>query len=309
MLERLAGIPPAIEVRGLTKRFGRRVAIKDLSMSVRFGEIQGLAGANGGGKSTTLRLLAGLLAPDDGTACVLGYCLPKQMTRVRHAVGYLPQRNWLYPALSVRENLRFRAAVFGVRSPSRAADAHIDAFGLRGLASTAVANLSGGWTRLVELAAVLIHRPRVLLLDEPTAGLDPVARQDIWRRLSELAAQDTAVVLSTHDLAEAQRCSHLILLSEGAVKAQGAPEDLPDQLEASALMVAGPGAPAVMDALASYLVMAAYPHGNRLRLVIARKQLSTIEDRLASLGCSTQRTNLTLEDVALTVAHRAGGSP
>ncbi len=308
MPERLTDTRPAIEVRGLTKRFGQRVAIQDLSMRVRYGEIYGLAGANGGGKSTSLRVLAGLLAPDAGTANVFGYSLPEDIRQVRHAVGYLPQRNWLYPALSVRENLRFRAAVFGLKAPARAAQLQIDEFGLDAFASTAVANLSGGWTRMVELAAVLIHRPRVLLLDEPTAGLDPAARQEIWRRLTSLAAHGTAVVLCTHDFAEAQRCSHLILLSEGTVKAHGAPEEIPDQLEAAALVVEGQSALAAMEALPPRRLMAAYPHGKRLRLVIARKHLSDVEGRLASLGCSTERARLTLEDAALAVAHRQGAA-
>ena len=301
------GGPYAIELRGLTKHFGRRVAIEDLSMRVRYGQIQGLAGANGGGKSTSLRVLCGLLAPDSGTAHVLGYALPSQGARVRQLVGYLPQRNWLYSALSVRENLLFRAAVFGLKSPSRAADLQIHAFGLNAFAGNAVATLSGGRTRLVELAAVLIHQPRVLLLDEPTVGLDPAARQVIWRRLASLAAQGVAIVLSTHDLAEAQYCSHLILLSEGRVKVQGAPHQIPNQLDASAIIVAGHTSALVMESLPPGLVLAAYPHGNSLRLVIARKFLAEIENRLGSLGCLSERASLTLEDAAFAVAHRAGG--
>jgi len=226
MLEKLASIPFAIETTGLTKRLGARLALENLTLGVRYGQICGLAGANGGGKSTALRLLAGLLTPDAGDAQVLGYCLPGQMERVRHAVGYLPQRNWLYSTLSVRENLRFRAAVFGLESPLRAADRQIEAFGLDAFAAQAAGKLSGGWARLVELAAVLIHRPRVLLLDEPTVGLDPAARRDIWRRLTALADQGAAILLSTHDLTEAQHCAHLVLLSEGRVKARGAPRDL-----------------------------------------------------------------------------------
>jgi ABC-2 type transport system ATP-binding protein len=306
MLEKGAHIPLAIDVRGLTKRFGQRVAIDGLSMQVRFGQIFGLAGANGGGKSTSLRVLAGLLPLDGGMASVLGYILPREMVRAREAVGYLPQRNWLYSTLSVRENLRFRASVFGLKRPARSTDLQIEAFGLDAFANVPVRNLSGGWTRLVELAAVLIHRPRVLLLDEPTAGLDPSARQDIWRRLTSLAAQGTAIVLSTHDLAEAQRCSHLLLLSEGQVKAQGAPQDIPNQLEAAALIVRGRSALVAMEALPPWLLMAAYPHGSQLRVVVDSSKLGEIEDRLRSLGCLPHRVRLTLEDAVLAVAHRAG---
>ena len=307
MLEKPTGVQFAIDVRGLTKRFGQHVAVENLNLSVRYGQICGLTGANGGGKSTSLRVLAGLLAADAGNANVLGYRLPREMGCVRKSVGYLPQRNWLYSTLSVRENLRFRAAVFGMKSALRAAELQIEAFGLNAFASKPVAELSGGWTRLVELAAVLIHRPRVLLLDEPTAGLDPAARQDIWRRLTWLAAQGTAILFSTHDLAEAQRCSHLTLLSEGRVKAQGAPEDIPERLQAAVIVVGGQEFLALPESLPPELVLAAYPHGNRLRVVIARRQLAEVERRLMSLGCPTERANLTLEDAALAVAHREGG--
>ena len=309
MLERVNTATLAIEVHGLTKRFGKCVGIADLSMRVKFGEICGLAGANGGGKSTSLRVLAGLLAPDAGTAKILGHCLPWESDRVRHSVGYVPQRNWLYSTLSVRENLRFRAAVFGVKSPARAADLQIEAFGLSAHAHTSVGNLSGGWSRLTELAAALIHRPRVLLLDEPTVGLDPAARQHIWRRLTSLAAGGAAIVLSTHDLAEAQRCSHLLLLSEGRVQAQGAPHNIPSQLEATALVVAGEGALAIVDTIPSWLVMAAYPNGNGLRLIIAKERVPEVEQWLAALGCLTQRAGLSLEDAALAVACRGEDRP
>jgi ABC-2 type transport system ATP-binding protein len=226
MVERADTTTYAIDARGLGKRFGDRIALDDLWMRVPFGTIYGLVGANGGGKSTSLRLLAGLLACDAGTATVLGYELPQQRDGLRNSIGYLPQRNWLYSELSVRENLRFRAEVFGLKAANRAVEIQIRAFGLDALGSTPVALLSGGWCRQVELAAVLIHRPRVLLLDEPTAGLDPAARKAIWRRLISLAAQGAAIVVSTHDLEEAQRCSYLFLLNSGRVRAHGRPQDI-----------------------------------------------------------------------------------
>jgi ABC-2 type transport system ATP-binding protein len=223
----------AIDVRGLTKRFGRRVAVEDLTLSVAPGEICGLVGANGGGKSTSLRLLAGLLEPDRGEAVVLGCDLLQARHRLRHQVGYLAQRNTLYPTLSVRENLRFRAALFGLPHPPRAADRQVAAFNLTEFATVPVGRLSGGWARQVELAAVLIHHPRVLLLDEPTAGLDHAARRAIWRQLTLFAMRGTATVLSTHDLAEAERCTHIVLLSDGRVDAYGAPNEVLAHIEAS----------------------------------------------------------------------------
>jgi ABC-2 type transport system ATP-binding protein len=296
----------AIAVRGLSKRFGHRVAIDDLTLSVRSGDICGLAGANGGGKSTSLRLLAGLLAPDRGEGFVLGCDLVRGARQVRHEVGYLAQRGALYPTLSVRENLRFRAAMFGLSHPVRAADVQIAAFGFTEFAAVPVDQLSGGWCRQVELAATLIHRPRVLLLDEPTAGLDPAARQAIWRRLISLAAQGAAIVLSTHDFVEAQRCAHILLLSEGRIRASGSPHEVAAQCDALALIVSGPGVLSLPDRLQSRLVLAVHPMGNDIRLVVSADARGRVEALIASQGCRSTATSLTLEDAALVVAHRGG---
>lgn len=296
----------AIAVRGLAKRFGRRLAIDDLTLTVRPGEICGLAGANGGGKSTSLRLLAGLLAPDRGEGSVLGCDLLQGVRRVRHEVGYLAQRSVLYPTLSVRENLRFRAAVFGLPNPALTADLQIGAFGLREFATAPAGQLSGGWSRQVELAAALIHRPRVLLLDEPTAGLDPAARQAIWRRLTSLAVQGTAIVLSTHDLTEAQRCSNILLLSDGCVRATGSPREVAAQVDAATLIVSGQDARNLTELLQSQLVLAAHPDGADVRLVVAPEARSEVEALIARHGYLSTPASLTLEEAALVVAHRAG---
>src|SRR6266446_8244494 len=295
-----------IDVRHLRKCFGRRVAIEDLSLAVAPGEIFGLAGANGGGKSTALRLLAGLLVPDRGTGQVLGRDLLRGARQVRHQVGYLAQRSTLYPTVSVRENLRFRAAIFGVRAPADAAERQIDAFGLSKFAAACAEALSGGWRRQVDLAASLIHRPRVLLLDEPTAGLDPAARQAIWRRLITLSAQGTAIVLSTHDFVEAQRCAHILLLSEGRIRASGSPHEVAAQFDAWALIVSGPDVLSLPDRLQSRLVLAVHPMGNDIRLVVSADARGRVEALIASQGCRSTATSLTLEDAALVVAHRTG---
>jgi len=298
----------AIAVRGLTKRFGRRLAIDDLTLSVRPGEICGLAGANGGGKSTSLRLLAGLLAPDAGEGLVLGCDLLRGTRRVRHAVGYLAQRSTLYPTLSVRENLRFRAAVFGSSDARRAAEQQIEVFGLAEISGASVGQLSAGWTRQVELAATLIHGPRLLLLDEPTAGLDPAARQLIWRSLISVAAQGTAIVLSTHDFVEAQRCAHILLLSEGRIRASGSPQEVVAQFDALALIVSGPQVLSLADRLPGRSVLAAYPVGNDIRLVVSADARGKTDALLTAHGCRSTPASLTLEEAALIVAHRAGAS-
>ena len=213
----------AVVLAGVTKRFGSRVAVNNLSLKVRPGEICALIGANGGGKTTSLRLIAGLIPADEGAGAVLGRDLRAATRAVRHKVGYLAQRCTLYGALSVRENLRFRAAVFGAADPGSAAEKQIRAFGLTALGASRVADLSGGWSRRVELAAVMIHNPRLLLLDEPTTGLDAAARESIWLRLLAFAAQGTAIVFSTHDLGETQYCSQVVTLSTDWMPAGQAP--------------------------------------------------------------------------------------
>jgi ABC-2 type transport system ATP-binding protein len=305
MPEKTAGTPEyAIAVRGLTKRFGRRAAIEDLTLLVRPGEICGLAGANGGGKSTSLRMLAGLIPPDRGEGSVLGCDLVRAARRVRHEVGYLAQRSVLYPTLSVRENLRFRAAVFGSSDPGRSADLQIGAFGLADRAAVSVGQLSGGWCRQVDLAAALIHHPRVLLLDEPTAGLDPAARQAIWRRLISVAAQGATIVLSTHDLNEAQHCQHILLLSDGRIRANGSPHEVIAQVEALALIVSGQDALNLPDLLQSRLVLAARPLGKDIRLVVPAYARGEVDALIASHGCWSKPASLTLEEAALVVAER-----
>jgi len=297
-----------IDVRHLRKCFGRRVAVEDLSLAVAPGEIFGLAGANGGGKSTALRLLAGLLVPDHGTGQVLGRDLLRGARQVRHQVGYLAQRSTLYPTLSVRENLRFRAAIFGVPVPADAAERQIGAFGLGKFAAAAAEELSGGWRRQVDLAAAVIHCPRVLLLDEPTAGLDPAARQAIWRRLMTLSAHGTAMVLATHDLGEAQRCAYIFLLSHGRVRARGSPRAVARQVPASALIVNGREAMNFADRLDSSGVLAAQPSGEGLRLIVAADARRKVEALVAAHGCRSRKVNLTLEDAALVIAQDARGA-
>jgi ABC-type multidrug transport system ATPase subunit len=218
--------PAAIEVRGLTRRFRGRPALAGLSLTVRPGDICGLVGSNGGGKSTTLRLLAGLLNPDGGEGSVVGHDLCREAHLIRRKVGYLAQHSTLYSTLSVHENLRFRASIFGLRRPASVAQQQIRAFGLEEFRSTAVGRLSGGWSRQVQLAAALIHYPRLLLLDEPTVGLDTAARNRMWRALTGLAIEHVAIVLSTHDPVEAGRCSQILLLSDGSVRGRGSPADI-----------------------------------------------------------------------------------
>ena len=201
-----------VAVTDVTKRYPRRTAVHKLSLRLRGGEIFGLVGSNGSGKTTTLRILAGILKPDEGHGQVLGFDLVNEAAQIRERAGYMSQALSLYADLSVFENLRFRAQIYGLSSPRAAAEAAIINFELAEFARIAAGRLSGGWARRLQLAAVLIHSPRLVFLDEPTAGLDAVARHDVWRRIGSLAAAGAGVIVSTHDLAEAERCSYAVLL-------------------------------------------------------------------------------------------------
>ena len=203
-----------ISVAGLSKQFAGRTVLKGLSFVILSGEILGLVGANGGGKTTTLRLLAGLLRPDAGDATFLGRPLFNASSH-RH-LGYMTQRNALYLDLTVSENLNFRAAVHGVdRAHMRNA---IDAYGIGDALGQRISALSGGWARRVEFVASVLHRPKLLLLDEPTAGLDVVTRRDMWQWMTALAADGCAIIVSTHDLIEAEQCNNILLYREGDVR-------------------------------------------------------------------------------------------
>src|SRR5260370_28021040 len=192
-----------VAVEDVTKRYARRVAVEKLTLALRAGEVFGLVGANGGGKTTTLRILAGILKPDTGHGHVLGFDLVSEAGKIRERVGYMSQRLSLYADLSVFENLRFRAQVYGSNRPRAAAETAIDDFELTEYAGSAAGRLSGGWARRLQLAAALIHSPRLLLLDEPTAGPDATSRHEVWRRIGLLAVQGAGGVGSTHDLAAA----------------------------------------------------------------------------------------------------------
>jgi ABC-2 type transport system ATP-binding protein len=190
-----------IDVRGIAKRFGQRTVLRALTFAVAPGELVVLTGSNGGGKTTTLRILAGLLAPDGGEGQVLGRDVRYPVRADRAQIGFMTQRLALYPELNVTQNLRFRAAMHGLGDA--AVRGAIDAFGLADYAQTRIDRLSGGWARRTQFAATTLHAPALVLLDEPTAGLDAATRADIWARLHALAGRGHSIVLSTHDLAEA----------------------------------------------------------------------------------------------------------
>ncbi len=224
---------PVISVAGLSKSFAGHKVLDDLSFCALSGEILGLVGANGGGKTTTLRLLAGLLQPDTGGGSFLGQ--PLSHLSNRGHLGYMTQRNALYPDLSVAENLAFRADVHGV-DKARVVEA-TEAYGVADVLGQRVSSLSGGWARRVEFVATVLHKPKLLLLDEPTAGLDVVTRRDMWRWMAALASEGCAVIVSTHDLIEAGQCANILLFNQGKVLGPMAP---PLKLEDAVFALATP---------------------------------------------------------------------
>ncbi len=236
---------PLVNVSGLAKAFSGRDAVRDVSIRVGAGDVLGLVGANGGGKTTTLRMLAGLIAPDAGSGTVLGSRIGARMgtgRMDRRRIGYMSQRLALYSELSVLENLRFHAQVHGL--PAAAASAALARHGCETVAAQRFGTLSGGWARRVQFAASVIHAPTLLLLDEPTAGLDIVTRKALWDWIAAFAATGSAVIVSTHDLAEAGQLPQIMLYRGGQASAQTTPAQVmrlagARSLEAAVLAEAG----------------------------------------------------------------------
>ncbi|ODR96989.1 multidrug ABC transporter ATP-binding protein [Methyloceanibacter superfactus] len=230
----------AIDVHGLTKSFGSRVVVRDLSLKVPKGEIYGFLGPNGSGKTTTLRMLCGLLTPDAGDGTCLGYDILTQQEEIKRHVGYMTQRFSLYADLSIRENLEFVARVYGVANPRRAAKAAIDRLGLSGRAEQLAGELSGGWKQRLALGACILPNPKLLLLDEPTAGVDPKARREFWDEIHGLAADGITVLVSTHYMDEAERCHELAYIAFGELLAKGTAAQVVGQSGLSTWIVSGP---------------------------------------------------------------------
>ena len=214
----------AIEVEGLTKAFGGRKVVRDLSMRVKRGQIYGFLGPNGSGKTTTIRMLCGLLTPDEGRGTCLGYDIRTQSHEIKRQVGYMTQRFSLYQDLSVRENLEFVARLYGLARPSAAAQAMIERLGLAGRESQLAGELSGGWKQRLALGACTLPDPQLLLLDEPTAGVDPKARREFWNEIHALAAQGLTVLVSTHYMDEAERCHEIAYIAYGVLLTHGSVE-------------------------------------------------------------------------------------
>lgn len=296
-----SGATALIEVKGLAKRFGRRRALIDIGLILRPGEVMGFVGPNGAGKTTTLRILAGLLKADGGEGHVLGAPVRGGRDKIRGLVGYMPQRLALYGELTVEQNLAFRAEVYSLPKPREAVAGIIDRFGLTDYAGQRAEWLSGGWARLLQFAASVIHGPKLILLDEPTAGLDAPAKLEVWRRIGLFAGEGAGIIVNTHDLVEAEQCDRVTIFAGGHVAASGDPASVAAGLSIRTLLAECDsetarrlgGAPGVI---------ASYPQGRRLRLVVRPGDVDAVAVLARELGAVVEVSPPRLEDAEFGLA-------
>ncbi|NTV09423.1 MAG: ABC transporter ATP-binding protein [Zoogloea sp.] len=259
----------AIDVEGLDKKFGHRQVVHGLSLKVREGEIFGFLGPNGSGKTTSIRMLCGLLTPDGGTGTCLGLDVLRQSSEIKRQVGYMTQKFSLWDDLTIAENLDFVARMFGMPERRQAVERALEDLGLTSRRDQLAGTLSGGWKQRLALASCLLHRPKLLLLDEPTAGVDPAARRDFWEEIHRLSAEGITVLVSTHYMDEAERCHRLAYIAWGHVLAAGTAQEV----------VAGRG-------LSTWEVKSDEPAAlsDRLRALPGAEQVATFGARLHVSG-------------------------
>ena len=240
---------PVIQVCGMTKRFGELIAVNHVDLTVRTGEIYGFLGPNGSGKTTFLRMLCGLLRPDDGSGDVLGHDVITGSEAIKREVGYMTQRFSFWEDLNIEENLDFVARMYDVKNRRQAVRESLKELGLTERRNQLAGQLSGGWKQRLALAACLIHRPKLLLLDEPTAGVDPKARRDFWEDIHQLAAQGLTFLITTHYMDEAERCHRLAYISRGRLLAHGTVDEVIEHVGLTTWSVKGPDLPRLAEQL------------------------------------------------------------
>jgi len=298
-----------IDVRSLTKRFDGRAVVHDLSMQVRRGTIYGFLGPNGSGKTTTIRMLCGLLTPDDGQGTCLGFDLRTQTEQIKRRVGYMTQRFSLYDDLSVRENLEFVARLYGLADARTAVRAMIERLGLEERAEQLAGTLSGGWKQRLALGACTLPNPQLLLLDEPTAGVDPKARREFWSEIHALAAAGLTVLVSTHYMDEAERCHEIAYIAYGVLLVHGTVDEVIARSGLATYMLSGEGLAQATAALAQAPgVDMVAPFGTSLH--VSGRDRAALEAALAPYRADPAVTitasNPSLEDVFIELMNRRG---
>src|SRR6187455_3478614 len=298
----------AIDVHGLTKKFDGRAVVRNLSMQVRRGTIYGFLGPNGSGKTTTIRMLCGLLTPDEGTGTCLGYDIRTETEKIKRQVGYMTQRFSLYQDLSVKENLEFIGRIYGIAQPAAAARAAIERLGLTGREEQLAGELSGGWKQRLALGACTLPNPKLLLLDEPTAGVDPKARREFWNEIHALAAQGLTVLVSTHYMDEAERCHEIAYIAYGELLAQGSVAEVAENAHLATYTVTGADLARLADRLRQTPgVDMVAPFGTALH--VSGRDAGKLEAAIALLRQSGaqqwRRDAPTLEDVFIDLMSRS----
>jgi ABC-2 type transport system ATP-binding protein len=299
---------PAVEVEGLTKSFDGKVVVRDLSLSVRRGHIYGFLGPNGSGKTTTLRMMCGLLTPDGGRGTALGYDILTERDKLKRHVGYMTQRFSLYQDLSIQENLEFVARVYGLAAPEREAREAIARLGLEGRERQLAGTLSGGWKQRLALGACILPKPELLLLDEPTAGVDPKARREFWGEIHKLAADGMTVLVSTHYMDEAERCHEIAYIAYGELLAQGTIDEVIKSSGLKTYTVSGPNLQSLSERLLGIpgIDMVA-PFG--VSLHVAGRDAAALDAAVARFRTESELewglSQPTLEDVFIDLMSRA----
>ena len=306
------GTELAIDVHDLNKSFGGKQAVENLTMRVQKGEIFGFLGPNGSGKTTSIRLMCGLLTPDSGSGTCLGFDILKQRDEIKRNVGYMTQRFSYWDDLSIRENLDFVARLYQMPKRREAVDQSLEGLGLKDRADQLAGTLSGGWKQRLALAACMLHQPRLLLLDEPTAGVDPAARRDFWDELNQLAAKGISVLVSTHYMDEAERCQKLAYIAAGKLLASGTAAEVVAAQGLSSWAIHGDqladlsqrlrGQPGVDQIVAFGTVLhVTGKDANALQ--------QTIEMAARGANLRFERIDTSLEDVFIYLMNRASGKP
>lgn len=296
----------AIDVRGMTKRFGRLTAVDHIDLQVRAGEICGFLGPNGSGKTTFIRMLCGLLRADAGSGTCLGCDVIRDSEQIKRQVGYMTQRFSFYEDLSIQENLDFVARMYAVPNRRDAVAASLERLGLTGRRNQLAGDLSGGWKQRLALAACMIHEPKLLLLDEPTAGVDPKARRDFWEQIHQLAAAGLTCLIATHYMDEAERCHRLAYIGYGKLLAQGTVAEVIAHANLTTWEVSGPRLMELAERLRAIPgVRQAVPFGNALHVSGDDAGLLERSTRpFRSAPHTWQQTESSLEDVFIHLMDR-----